>query len=744
MAPTNSPPQSPPPPGSPPRISSTPPPPPGSPPRISSTPPPVQGTPQPLSPDAQPNGAGGDATTDKPPPTPLFTAKLTIPSVGQVNPDSFHFPSIDMGANSGGLGQRLRLPSLDSSSSEEEFQESVHRIFANTPSIFAKFLREESELVQYYRQIAMIGDGGTGLTYEVADVNDPEKRLAMKSQARDQGEDIRIYEELVILNRVLPKHKHIVELKDVLIGPKNVYLVTELLEKGINLSDFFPVADSKTGRRIFKQIIKTVRLIHQHGVRHNDLLPQNFMFTDRTLKQVKIIDFGMSVYNRALAERKSPDFDPEKWFNLSELDNKEYNLFSPTRDINYIGVSLLSVIVGRDVPELMDPITELKVKKLYQQRRYLFPKPAHDLLKKIGPYPFGPIDQEYCPSIEEVYQNPWVKGGDIDESTFICEDPRTGLISLSRFMTIIGEVTPTILELDFEIGNHYEKLGSLQKGATESRNFECLSLKSNAAHGTTSTQPKRAIKLIRRVESKSTDPSDEAAQVPFSVYKEIIILTKVLPVHENKIEMKDVLISDEYIYLVTELHEHFTLSDFLPLAVRQRLKARLFFKTLAHAVRWLHGYGVVHMNLHPDHIVLTEPLQSDSCKCKLINFGKSAYVSDLVKDRSPSFNESAWFTPEALLVAAMDGRVERDVRDLGRILHALMTGFWAVDRVDVELHAPDRGLFDVHALDLLSKIGPPSLGPEEGDLKVLTMDEICNHPWLTGPPAKPKPFTIRQ
>ncbi|KAL3692370.1 hypothetical protein R1sor_006021 [Riccia sorocarpa] len=159
-------------------------------------------------------------------------------------------------------------------------------------------------------------------------------------------------------------------------------------------------------------------------------------------------------------------------------------------------------------------------------------------------------------------------------------------------------------------------------------------------------------------------------------------------------------------------------------------------------VRWFHEYGIVHMNLQPDHIVLTEPLHSSSSNFKIINFSKAAYVPDLVKYRNLSFNESVWFTPEALLVMAKHGKVEQDIRSLGRILHALMTGFYAVDREAVELHMPNRGLFDAHALDLLAKVGPPPLGPEEGDPKVMSMDEICNHPWLAGPPAKSKPLMI--
>ena len=44
----------------------------------------------------------------------------------------------------------------------------------------------------------------------------------------------------------------------------------------------------------FQQIIYAVEYIHQHNISHRDLKLENILFADKSNKEIKLIDFGLS------------------------------------------------------------------------------------------------------------------------------------------------------------------------------------------------------------------------------------------------------------------------------------------------------------------------------------------------------------------------------------------------------------------------------------------------------------------
>lgn len=54
------------------------------------------------------------------------------------------------------------------------------------------------------------------------------------------------------------------------------------------------VLEENEAREIIKQILDTVNYCHESGIIHRDLKLDNVLFTDKTRRTIKIIDFGIS------------------------------------------------------------------------------------------------------------------------------------------------------------------------------------------------------------------------------------------------------------------------------------------------------------------------------------------------------------------------------------------------------------------------------------------------------------------
>jgi serine/threonine protein kinase len=164
-------------------------------------------------------------------------------------------------------------------------------------------------------------------------------------------------------------HPNIVRLLDYFEEEDSYYIVTEWFD-GIPVTQHSLSEEEWTD--IFISIVKGIQYIHENGVIHRDLKPQNILVSDN--KQVKIIDFGISVFQKDIKEEGGkilgtlPYMSPEQTGYLKSGTDIRSDLYS-------LGVIFYECLSGEN-PFLGQDKSEIIHKHLS-----LTPTPLH---KKAG------------------------------------------------------------------------------------------------------------------------------------------------------------------------------------------------------------------------------------------------------------------------------------------------------------------------------------------------------------------------
>ncbi|WP_121969206.1 serine/threonine protein kinase [Leptolyngbya sp. BC1307] len=153
-------------------------------------------------------------------------------------------------------------------------------------------------LKQRYRAVKVLGGGGFGKIYEVSDLGTPDKVLKVLINNSPKAVELfqREAEFLSSHNSLgIPKAEQggyfVFQSHD---GQASVHcLVMEKVE-GMNLRDYLkqlghPI-DSETAKRWLKELLVILKEVHEQGILHRDIKPQNIIF--KPDGKLALVDFG--------------------------------------------------------------------------------------------------------------------------------------------------------------------------------------------------------------------------------------------------------------------------------------------------------------------------------------------------------------------------------------------------------------------------------------------------------------------
>ncbi|KAH0789260.1 CAMK family protein kinase [Histomonas meleagridis] len=140
-----------------------------------------------------------------------------------------------------------------------------------------------------------LGKGSFSLVKEGQDIETHNKyavKIIPKANMNTQADIERFEREVrVVLNM---DHPGIIKIYDFLVDSSFFYLIMELC-KGDTLMNKISessLISEESSKCIFKQILETVKYIHDQGIAHRDLKPENILMDPNG--NIKIIDFGFS------------------------------------------------------------------------------------------------------------------------------------------------------------------------------------------------------------------------------------------------------------------------------------------------------------------------------------------------------------------------------------------------------------------------------------------------------------------
>ncbi|OHT08984.1 CAMK family protein kinase [Tritrichomonas foetus] len=263
-----------------------------------------------------------------------------------------------------------------------------------------------------------IGCGKTSVVYHAVSTPPEEEEVAIKvvpkSQFRNQAEITKLQNEVSSLFKC--QNYHVVRFINLYHDSVNFYLVTELcdtdLQVEVSKSGKFPEDEAK---KIFKEIIESIKFVHSVGVAHRDIKLDNFLIKNSgKTKKIILSDFGFSLL---VCEDKNCTIRCGTLAYLAPeiIKNEPYNPYLV--DIWSAGVVLYSIVAGRfpwptsnnDI--MIEWITTRKLK---------FPDFFSEDLKNLIDLMLN-LNPEERPTLNIILEHPWLKNVVIEK----IEEPET-------------------------------------------------------------------------------------------------------------------------------------------------------------------------------------------------------------------------------------------------------------------------------------------------------------------------------
>ncbi|XP_076239401.1 maternal embryonic leucine zipper kinase [Calliopsis andreniformis] len=208
--------------------------------------------------------------------------------------------------------------------------------------------------------------------------------------------------------------------------------------------------------------------------------------------------------------------------------------------------------------------------------------------------------------------------------------------------------------------------------------------------------------------------------------------------HQHICRLYQVIETESHYFMVIEYCSGGELFDHI--VEKNRLsetESRKFFRQIVSAVAYLHSLGYAHRDLKPENVLLDKEEN-----LKLIDFGLCAKPKNGIESHlQTSCGSPTYAAPELILGKKYLGS-EVDIWSMGVLLYALLCGFLPFD---------DNSIESLYRKILSGKYDEPSwLSNSSKKLiramlqidpkKRITIQELCNHPWITAEFLNPVSF----
>lgn len=154
-----------------------------------------------------------------------------------------------------------------------------------------------------------------------------------------------VMNEVNIMKR-LKGHKHIIEYEDFIEDNNSYYIFMQKYAGSDLYSEFSKNGNQMTESNTLKtieQCLKAVCTCHDSDVIHNDIKPQNFLYTSEICDNVVLIDFGISMYESEIDDKYVFSRGTPLYCSPEALQSK----LSKKSDVWSIGVMAHLLLTGR-------------------------------------------------------------------------------------------------------------------------------------------------------------------------------------------------------------------------------------------------------------------------------------------------------------------------------------------------------------------------------------------------------------
>lgn len=205
--------------------------------------------------------------------------------------------------------------------------------------------------------------------------------------------------------------------------------------------------------------------------------------------------------------------------------------------------------------------------------------------------------------------------------------------------------------------------------------------------------------------------------------------------HPNVVRLLDHFENSEFIFIVMEYLSGGDLGNHLYVKKFQFTEKRAaeIMLQLANGLNYLHSYGILHRDIKPDNIMLSD--NSENATIKIMDFGLSKVLApqERVND---GFGTLTFVAPEVLIRQPYNKQI--DIWSMGIILYYMLTGCLPFDDendneeaiakmiVFKEVDFPDK-LFKERSKEVMNIIGQClNKNPD----KRISIDNFVKHPWI--------------